>query len=173
MKITNEKFLDHLVGALRPVDAILVERNETADFKARVIDIVKDKVEITEPLPPPDPRFKIYIALLRQHYNALFVDNDPDNPPKPGLQSWQAQIAGHPFDYLRTTLEGASYEAAIFKIWLTVSEAVQMVNWLNDNPTVGDKIKDSIRMQTEEQSGFEAFRDFINSDENWTAEEAP
>lgn len=161
--LAADKFLDLLEGALRPVKSIVLESNRKQWFRGQLAGMIRPLLSFVAPAPAPQ-RLVVYAAMLRNHWNQLFVGNDPTKPPKPNLQPWQQKLAAQDYDLpsRRRTVAGASYDAAVFRIKLLPDEAVEMVQWLNTNPAVGNKLKDSIRM-----GGVAAFREWINGDPNW------
>lgn len=167
-----KKFLDHYQKSIKPIRRVDVSASKLRQFKAMLLNITAQKVHIVPEPPPPNPSVSVYLTLRRAHYKRLFKNNDPTQPPKANLQAWQSAVAAQDYDapFRRRTVTGASYDAAIFRIKIKVDEAVQMVQWLNANPAVGNKVKDTLRMADPQNNvtGLQAFRAWLNGDPNWT-----
>ncbi len=167
--IEANDFLLTLQRQLRNVIEIPVEQGKKRDFLIAVGNLLNEKIKTIPGRPAPDPTRRVYLTLPRTIYNSLFVSNDPTKPQKPNLQAWQVKIADQDYDNpdRRKTIDAAVLDAAVFSIRLTLSEAQEMVSFLNSKPVIGGQIKDTLRMGDSNTSGIDAFREFLNTDPNW------
>ena len=168
--ITSQEFLDRFEKQLRGVGGIIVVESEASAFYGAVGNMVRAK-EVSIPDPrPADPETKVYITIQESDKNSFHNGNNPKASARSDNKVWMNKVAEQEFDddTRRKTLAGVTPEQAVFSFKLTLSAQTEMLQYFIDNTGIAGRITDSLRLETADTSGVDAFRDFLNGSSDWT-----